>query len=241
MIMMPTLTKKQKLIAAGILAAALVLTAILVLACCWIFTPDPKTANQKDIADYMASNAFGRLNADEKKAYMDKLRERKDLKPPEGLSRDQMDKIRRNMGDVMREQMKKDMEEWSKLPASEQIAFLDKKIDEMQKMGPPGSPPPGAASQPSGQSDGKQQAGGPPPGGGPGGPGGPGGGGPPGSGGAAGRARMSSMLANSNPRERALRGAFMTAMRKRMQERGISMPGPGGPGGGPGGGGGGPR
>jgi uncharacterized membrane protein YgcG len=215
-----SLSNRQKMIGGGIAVV------VLLLLCIWIFAgvamPDPKTGSQKDIANYLASDSFGKLKSDQKMAYMEKLRARSDFKgPPQGLTDAQQQAIRRNMGDAMRDRMEKEMEEYAKLSPAEQTAFLDKKIDEMEAMRKNGPPPGAPTSQPGAQGQ-------PPQGQGQGGPpgGGPGGGGSPGAGGSAGRDRMTGMLSNSSPKQRATMMKFMDAMRKRMKERGISMPEP---------------
>ncbi len=178
--------------------------------------PNPKTADPKHVANYLASNSFRKLSNEKKQDYLNQLRQRTDFSgPPRGLSEAQQEQIRRNIEPVMRAGMEKEIEDFAKLSPADQIAFLDQRIDQMEAMrkkggtenaeGRPDGPPPGGT-------------GGPPPGGPP--PGGRGGGRP----GAPNRDMMRQMIGRSNPRERALRTKFMDAMRKRMKERGMDGP-----------------
>jgi hypothetical protein len=222
MALIVSLSKTQRIIAVS--SVAVVISGLMY----WLFAgdnvpqPDPKKADSKQVANYLASDSFGKLKGEQKMAYMDELRKRSDFQgPPKGLNPAQEEKIRQNMGDAFRDRMEKEMEAYAKMTPAEQTAFMDKKIDEMQERRK--NMPTGATSQPGGP--GPDRMGGPPPSGGPGGgPGGPGG--PPGGGGTAGRDRMRGMLSNTTPKQRATMMKFMDAMRQRMKERGIEMPPP---------------
>jgi len=169
---------------------------------------DIKKASTKEVTDYLASDSFGKLSDDQKIAYMDQLRkERKDFQgPPPVVSEEQRERIHRNIGPVFQKRMEKEIEDFFKLPADQQNAFLDQRIDQMQAAMKSGGP-----MGPSGG----------PPGGGPGmgrGPGGP----PP----RPNHAMMRRMIEHSNPTQRARMATFMKAMQKRMKERGINPPPP---------------
>jgi hypothetical protein len=168
--------------------------------------PDPKTSDTKQVANYLASDSFGKLPGDQKMKYMEQLRQRSDFRgPPQGLSEAQQEKIRQNIGPIFHQRMQQEMETFSKLSKAEQTAFLDKRIDQMEAFrktggpgtagkgfpGPPGGPPPGGGERPHG---------------------------PPS------REMMRHMLSNTSPKERAMMTQFMDAMHKRMKERGIAGP-----------------
>jgi len=152
------------------------------------------------------------LSDDQKSDYLDKLRkERTDFTgPPQGLSKDQQEKIHRNMGAVFRHRMDQEMEEFAKMTPAERTAFLDKRIDQMESFRKNGGPRGGPLGPP-----------GPPGMGGPGGQRAPGGRPPRPS-----PEMMRRMLENTTPHQRALMVQFMDAMRKRMEERGIKPPPP---------------
>ncbi len=179
--------------------------------------PDSKTSDAGQVANYLASDTFGKLSSDQKMKFMEQLRQRSDFRgPPQGLSETQQEKIRQNIGPIFQQRMEREMEEFSKLSKAEQTAFLDKRIDQMEAFrkkigfenaakGNPGPPEPGSSPPFLGP-------GGPPPGG---------RGGPPGP---PSRDMMRHMLSNTSPKQRALMTKFMDAMRTRMKERGIAEP-----------------
>ncbi|MEN6452133.1 MAG: hypothetical protein ABFC96_16705 [Thermoguttaceae bacterium] len=155
-------------------------------------------------------------------------------------SREDFDKFRREMDQLTPDQrrqvmgpgpggrMRKDMDQYFKLPKDQRAAYLAKQITEMEKrrkemetQGPPKGPPPDGGGPPPG-------AGGP--GGGP--PGGPGGppGGPPNA--AQQRQHLAGMLGRMPASDRARMSAFHDAMAKQRLAMGLS-PNPGPPHGGP--------
>jgi hypothetical protein len=206
--MMKKIEKKHIYLVAGGAGVVVVLVLVVgVFASHETTAPNPKTSDTKQVANYLASDSFGKLSNDQKMKYMEQLRQRSDFRsPPQGLTEEQREKIHQNIGPIFQQHMEKEMENFSKLSKTEQNAFLDKRIDQMEAFrkkggpgtggpppffGPPGGPPPGGGGRPHG---------------------------PPS------REMMRHMLSNTSPKQRAIMTKFMDAMRNRMKERGIAEP-----------------
>lgn len=165
------------------------------------------------------------------------------------LSPEEREQLRSRNRPFMMTMMETRSKTYAKLPVEERQVSLDRDIDMMQGMmammklgggfgrpgggppgagGPPGGGPPGVGGPPGG---GGPPAGGPPggrpPGGGP--PGGGPGGGPPGGFGGSREDRIRGILDNSTPGSRAAAAQYFSDLGARMKERGINLPGPGGP------------
>ncbi len=205
-------------------------------------TPPPAaTATDEEALSFVASEGFGKLPVDERIAWLEQRRETMAEKGGDGIRKlvegaDEQTRRRlfENMHAVMQERMNREVDAFHKLPPAERTAFLDKKIDEMEKRrgmaggpggpgGPEGPPPSGRRSEP----------GSPGPGGGPSGSVGSGSGSPglPGQGGRGGPppggpGQMMARMARMPADRRAKNEAYMRAMGKRMAERGIRPPGP---------------
>jgi len=212
------INKTTLLIAGGVLIVAAVGT-VLIARSSSVRMPNPKTASQKDLNLYLASDSFGNLPDDQKVAYLDKVRKESPYPPgpPQGLTPEQMGKVMKNTGVVFRRMMDKQVEEFCNLPPEKRDAYLDQMIDRfeaMRKAGPRpfgGGPGPGAG--PGGTSKGGPAVNGPPRNGPPRGFGPP----PP--------AAMRRMIDSVDPKKRAMMAQFFEAMQKRMKERGIKGPG----------------
>ncbi len=125
-----------------ILSGIISVTALVVIS--WaLFTnspPDPQTADSQEKAEYLASSQFGRLDVEEKKEYLEKLRpsevqsedqskpERPDFQMPE-LSDEQKKELMKNMMPLVNQWIDKRTAEYDQLSQTEQTARLDKMID----------------------------------------------------------------------------------------------------------------
>ncbi len=205
---------KKYLVIGGVLIAGLIGAGVVRIGrVSAVSVPDPKTANQKAMNEYLASDTFGKLADDKKIAFLDKVRQERPFTPgpPEGLTAQQQEKLRENVGSVFRRRMDRQMDEFFKLPPEKKKAYLDQMIDRREAMGkgrgkgpgdPPGPPPPGMGPPPGGRGRGV----GPPP-----------------------AVMIRRMIESTDPAQRARMVQFMEAMRQRMKERGIQNPGPPGP------------
>ena len=189
------MTKKYKWIIADV--SVVVLCAVVASYALWAdSTPGLDETNPGKIAKYMASDEFAKLDESTRREYFRALRDNADK-----LSDQDRDKLRESMGRSMRQQMQARLDEYFELPADQRQAHLDNIIDRMQArrangMPAPGNPPPD--DRPNGQR-------------------GPRRGFTP--------DRLKRMIENTPPERRAKMAEFMKAMRKRMEERGISGPG----------------
>jgi len=188
--------------------------------------PPIETATTQEARDYLASEDFKRLPADQRNEWMDQHRQRMSQMDEEERRKlfDSMDddthrRIRDNMRQVREERMSRDIETYHSLPESQREQFLDEKIDEMQSRrrgggrmgrGPRGGPPPDGnrGGRNAGRDRGRGRAGQGPP---------------------RGSRRPGDRMLRMPADKRAEFTVFRKAMAKRMAERGISPPGPPGP------------
>lgn len=98
--------------------------------------PDPVTAPTEEIRKFVLSKAFEDLGEEERSAYVRKVRElpeerRREVFRREGLTEKERSRLRRSMRGGFREQMLKEAMGFFELSPREQVARLDKRIDEM--------------------------------------------------------------------------------------------------------------
>lgn len=103
--------------------------------------PDINKTDSKDIATFLASKDFAKVPVDKKLEYMDSLRAKneKEGKNPfdsfRELPKEQRDKIMGNMRPVFEERMKQEAKKYCSLKTqAEKDAYLDERIDRMEKM-----------------------------------------------------------------------------------------------------------
>ena len=177
--------------------------------------PPARTASVEEAQGYVASDDFERLPMDDRIAWVDQRMQRMAEMDDDEFrqSWETMDeqtrrRIRENLMPVMQARMKRDVDGYHELPESERDAFLDERIDDMERFrkrgrrmlgGPPGQGSP----SPPGQAPG--------PGNGRGGPGRMGG-------------RMMANMAKLPADRRAKMMSFMKAMARRRTERGMPPP-----------------
>lgn len=181
--------------------------------------PEVTPGNATNVVKFIASDNFAKLDDAKKKEYLDKMQANPEMRDAmwsqrDNLSEQERQNLRKNMGNAFRQQMKDRMNKYFALKTKEEKnKMLDEMIDEMQKrraeMEKRRKEHEGA------QGNDKPQ--GPPPGA----PGGPGGG--------SRESHMKGMMESHSPQERAQFMQLMSDMMARAKERGISMPGPGGP------------
>jgi hypothetical protein len=141
------------------------------------------------------------------------------LRDRQDLTEEQREQIRDNMREVMEEQMQRRIDEYFMAPESDRNAILDKHIDEMQKRfaewrareRPPQGGPGATGQEGPGRDQGRRGWGGR----------------------NASQAERKARSERRNPDRRAQRMAYFSAMRSRMQARGIQPPPFGRGGGGP--------
>jgi hypothetical protein len=225
--MFKNMSKKKKiiltsilvLISAGVLSAGVYYT--------WLITPPspPKTVQQG--LQTINSAKFKHMPEYRQQAYLEQTQNLLD-KMPENQRMEMFQKsfsdpsMRNAMMEIHRNEMEQRVIKFAKANPEERIKILDEMIDEMQARRKQFE-----AMRANGNNQGQ---GGPRMGDGPGGRGGPGMGGPGGGRGGRGPGRFADFIKNmaqtGNPQRAALMHEFHQAMRARMAQRGISMPGP---------------
>lgn len=200
------------------------------LAAGWVLwprqAPDPKAGNAEEVAKYISSKEFGEMPADQRRQYMDQVRQvERDsgqrLIDRDKLSDAQREQMRENMSGAFMAQMDQRIEAYFKLPEPEKVAYLDKILDEGQQRR--AQVEARASTRPAGG----------------GGQGSPAGGGDRGGARAGGGRRgpsaegLRNRLEHSDPLKRAQHAEFRRALAERAKQRGITLPGPGGSGGRP--------
>lgn len=178
--------------------------------------PDPNSLSKEQLANYLASNDFGRLSPSEKNNFLKSLNNgeggrRQIFTTIRNLSDKERRKAFSNMREAMREAMDERMEAYFKLPQEERTAYLDEMIDRMkerrerrkerEKASAPGNS--GGRSGESARDKPREDNR------------------------ARGTERRKDRIESSNPEQRARRAEFFKDLRKRAQERGVSMGGPG--------------
>jgi hypothetical protein len=163
-----------------------------------ILDQDPMTT-----ARYMASKDFAKLPEDQKQKYLDTImsdrnKRREMFAQRDKLSDSEKKQLRKNMGPVFRNHMKKRIDNYSKLPPDEREEYLDKMIDQMQEMRE--NRPPRNSEGSGERSTSSRRRRGPTP------------------------ARMKKWLESTTPSDRAKMAQFMMDMRARMKARGIERP-----------------
>jgi hypothetical protein len=186
--------RKYVLIPSSALAALVVALALLPDRA----VPDPEAQSPEERAAYAASKSFARLSVDARRAYLQAAgMGRGGARPEPGtLSEAERTQLRKNVGEVRREDMQQRVQAYFALPPAQRTAYLDEMIN--QRL------------QREATRDRDDDRGGPGPG-----PerGGEGRGPTP--------ERMKKRIENTPPEERAQMTEFRKAMRERMQARGI--------------------
>jgi len=123
----------------GIIAAA----AGIVTAWVWFGDspppPDPKTATVQEKAEYLATDRFGNLEVEEKRDYLEQLREETEVQNQPrpllmpDLTEEQRDQIIKNMMPVISQWVNERWAEYEALTPSEQQARLDRFIDRIEE------------------------------------------------------------------------------------------------------------
>jgi hypothetical protein len=110
----------------------------------WLHRPPPVTADASTLARYVSSPQFERLPAEQKKPYLEAMRRDlpKLMDDSSGLSdEDRFKAVDRTMGDPMG----RALDEYSKLPEGPQREkYLDRMIDEQERIRREPPPPPSA-------------------------------------------------------------------------------------------------
>ena len=186
--------------------------------------PDPGAQSSEEHVAFIASATFEDLPLEKRASYVKKVREiRRDEREEnavqsgavpsrETLGEEERRRLRRNIRTVRREQMDKRLNEFYELPSAERTAYMDQIIDQMaerrrerseQRAGSARAnagrdtqrgPRNGANAERSGRRRGPSLT------------------------------RVRDRIEKTDPEDRARRMAFISAMRKRMEERGIDMP-----------------
>lgn len=207
------LTSNRKLlIAVGVCMVVLAGGAMLLWAG-WRGPPDPSTQSPEEVTKYLASEDFGKLSIEQKQQYLQQAREAGRLEFRRGfggedLSQQQRRQLSENMADVGRQRMRERLDAFFELPQDQRDEYIDRMLDSLQRRSA-GSSGGARASRPDGSTEQQEEAAdddrprrrGPTPEG------------------------LKRMLENTDPEDRARMGEFMKAMRKRMDERGMSPPG----------------
>lgn len=213
------------------ICGGVVLVAGLVIAACWFWPersaeppapPPPAPAEQTvtDVARYLASDEFAGLDVEKKQKYFDKVVERfeKENTWPGSireLSEEERKRVRKNAGPLFRKMMEKRIDKYFELPEKDRIVYLDKMIDgfgAMQKARDKRRAERKAAGESGGASSSGSSGGS---------------GGPPHGRGGPSLKRISEMFQKTSPERRAKLIQFMWDMRKRAQERGVTVQGHG--------------
>lgn len=228
---------QNRLLAGGIAAVSVVLIGATIAMAVWLRAPgapDPETADEKQLVQYMASAEFGNQSDEVQQRYLvrlrslseDRRRQRREeaRQDPndagrreggrrgllgsagEDLTDAQRDQLRQNMRNAFEKQRDDRMKEFVAMDPNERTAYLDSMIDRMQQRQSQRTsrPRPERSESRDGNS-------------------------PRRSGGRRGFTpeRMKNRIENSDPQTRAARQEFIKALRKRMTERGIEFRGRG--------------
>ena len=124
---------KKLLTAVAAVAAATVIW--LMMSGSGVSGPDPVTAPTEDVRKFIASKAFGGQDEAVRAEYMAKIRElpderRREVFSREGLSEEESRAVRRNLRGTRRTGMLEEATKFFELSPEEQVAHLDKRIDE---------------------------------------------------------------------------------------------------------------
>ncbi len=191
--------------------------------------PPVETSTAADYVEYAASEDFARLPAQQRVAWVEEHMEKAAAMDDdafaeawEKVDRSQLDAMRENMGRVMRERMGRQVNAYHKLPSSQREEFLDERIDEMRRWGRnfsrafrasrggPGRRGPGGGRHGAAARRGSGR------------------GGPPGFHGGDRQAmqkrfngEVERFMVGQSADQRAKSAAYMTAMRRRLMERGV--------------------
>lgn len=95
--------------------------------------PDPAQTSPDEIASYVASNKFGKLDDKQKQEYLAKVGPRL-FQASGDLTDQQRQKIRENVGSLFRRGMEERIDEYFELSPEERPAHLDRMIDGMEAM-----------------------------------------------------------------------------------------------------------
>ena len=128
------------------LLIALVLLVILGAGVWWFFregppshTPDAAEAPPEDVIDYLASDRFGDLPDEAKADYVETLSRQSpervvNLMRTEDLSKEKFERLRTNMRGGFVQLVIRNAREYAALGSEERSAYVDGKIDEMERM-----------------------------------------------------------------------------------------------------------
>jgi len=94
--------------------------------------PDPATANDAEIQAFLDSEAFRALSQEDRAGYLRRLRESggSGFRVMRKLS----SKGRKAVRETMRPEMNSEMDKFFRMSETEQLAYLDRRIDDMQQM-----------------------------------------------------------------------------------------------------------
>jgi hypothetical protein len=101
--------------------------------------PDPNTATVQEKAEYLASDEFGKLETEEKRTYLDKLRSQAESQEQPrpmvmtDLTDEQRDQMIKNMMPVISQWVNERWAEYEQLTPVEQTARLDQFIDRIEE------------------------------------------------------------------------------------------------------------
>jgi hypothetical protein len=179
--------------------------------------PVVEQADTKAIVTYMASKEFKNLSEADREDFMERVQalpddKRRELFRPEGVDEKTRTALRENMRETMEGRMLEEAKSFFKLGADEQVAELDKRIDDMEARRAEF-----ASRRAAGDANSPGRGG---PGRGPRGPVDP----------DKVQARMQERIESRPAEERAIMSEYFKRLHERMQQRGIT----GGPGRGPG-------
>jgi len=168
--------------------------------------PDVAAAPPEEVAKYMASEEFGKLSEAERRDYIEKLRDAREpqeqrrlMRSGAELSDEERRQLRANVAPVFQKMMEDRIDRYFALPASQQQAYLDEMIDQMQQFvaqRPAARPTPREASGSSSEPAGGRGRGFTP-------------------------ERLKQRIETTDPAKRAKFVEFFKAFRRRMEERGI--------------------
>jgi len=131
------MTRRQWImaIAAAVVLAGGVYTAIVF----WpASAPDPQTADANTVAEFAASDRFAELPAEQRQAYMQRLRTGdRDRRRAmyEQMSEEQQQQFRRNMREMFRQRMTERLKRYFEADEAERKQMLDELIDRMRDRG----------------------------------------------------------------------------------------------------------
>lgn len=207
-------TKKQKIIAASSLGGCILIAGIVTAAVFLHKTkpPVPTSQNAKQVAKFIASNQFAKMDSNAKKQYMDEMSQDPELRQAmwshrDNLSEQERSAMRQNMRAVREQQMQERMDKYFSLKTKEEKnKMLDDILSEMQKH---------RQERPQGERPRREAPTTQPQNGGQGGPGGNG---------ASRESRRKTHIESTSPQVRAQRRQFRADLMARAQELGIPMP-----------------